>query len=526
MGIPLTAFSERTQTIIQHLAINGEVDEHLLIEFTQKHISNEKICREIEGIINGNKNFGRFDGATFGGRDIAFGNVDLTPENTVEKRTNRVMGGLLAAFSSLFFPHVALPVAGAAVATACAEKIEVNQSVTLNMSIAEITDMIKKLLENDNKLLENDDIQNSKLEQLLELVNDGLAAIGELNAEYEKEGLINKERYELLKEDLKIIINALQRVDTSVGDIYNRLEAQGLSIEMIGLALLDNGEKLEAVFALLSQHGASLSKITEILIANGRDINTIRTIVVAQAGEIEELKTLLGKLVDDVFGNGNDKPGYRELLNKLLDMASYIANKINNAGDNKVDISPIISMLSDIQANLKNADENQLKYYNDIMDVTANIQKQLENADIKQQTYYKNVMDAIAKLSEKLDGLGDKAGDILNVVKGITSGEPVDITEIIRILGELKDMIKDQGAKIDNIDANVAAAQAMLLGIVAQYEELKDWAAKIYDKIPPACNHEGCDCKAQLLIIIEKLEALANNPNDESVKGDLENILG
>ena len=52
MGIPLTAFSERTQKTIGHLANNGIIDERVLYEFADKHISSEKMRQEIENAKN------------------------------------------------------------------------------------------------------------------------------------------------------------------------------------------------------------------------------------------------------------------------------------------------------------------------------------------------------------------------------------------------------------------------------------------------------------------------------------------
>ncbi|MBE7702565.1 MAG: hypothetical protein E7Z89_00790 [Cyanobacteria bacterium SIG28] len=222
-------------------------------------------------------------------------------------------------------------------------------------------------------------------------------------------------------------------------------------------------------------------------------------------------------------GNAEQKAFYENVMKAIAELSG----KVDSAtGDMKAYYENLMLAIANASGKIDKVDANQQANYEKLMQAIMNLAGKVDKVDENQKAYYKAQADAIAKLSDKLDALGNTANKILEVVNGIATDMPVDMAKIQNALAELKAMVKAQGDKIDNIDANVVAAQTLLLGIAASNEELKEWAVKIYNKIPPACQHKDCNCNAQLTIIIEKLEELSKDPSNEGIKGDLSDILG
>ena len=123
-----------------------------------------------------------------------------------------------------------------------------------------------------------------------------------------------------------------------------------------------------------------------------------------------------------------------------------------------------------------------------------------------------------------MDKLGDKADQIIDAIANISTGGNVDLSKVESMLADILAQEKTNGDILTSADAKAALVLVSLNGIK---NAIQDGDKATQDKIQEVIDNmpESCKCDAKLEVIIEKLQKIIDNgKNDESIKGELEDL--
>ena len=278
---------------------------------------------------------------------------------------------------------------------------------------------------------------------------------------------------------------------------------------------------------LLNESGqAGVAKLLEQMIA-GDEIDK-QILEVANKGLTHLFK--MSDVQKDFFNAALEKMDQLETAGKN-GVAELISHIVKN---NEIGVA-ILKAATEGFAKLDDMTAAQKEFFNNVLEKFS----QLENSTKDGVTKLLEKMDELktetlvyAKaLLEHHDTLGEKADKLLELFSKLpsnpSSGEKVDLSKLEDGMNTLIELYKNNSDKLDGVNDNISGLKAMVKAFADNVsddnKDIKFWLYEIYNIMPAdhVCDHSKLEQLAK-----DILEAVEDNKTDETIKGDLNDILG